>query len=168
MAVGDILLFPPAARTGQRALLGPKDIESQDSAEPIFTVGGLYENAGKVYMYVKFDNGAGNVAAVRGQACYVDTAMSWSPHTGVATVTSDVSDAVPANTLAICVGVFVNAITDGNYGFIQVAGVHVDALNSAAAAGDRLIVTTTDGSLDNATAGGDIVEYVGIALEIPA
>lgn len=169
MATGDILLFCPAANaTGARILYGPADVEARDDVDPAFTVGGLYAINGKTYMYVKFDNGVGNVAAVAGQACYVDTALSWTPHTGVATVTSDVSDADPANTAAICVGVFVNAITDGRYGFIQCGGVRTNALNSAAAVGDRLIVTTTDGSLDNATAGGDVVEYVGIALEVPA
>ena len=165
MAVGDVLLFCPVAFAhGPRIVAGPADIESRDDVDPAFTVGGAYAINGKVYTYVKFNNGAGNIAAVAGQAAYIHTAAAWSPHTGLAQVTSDASDALGADGLAIVVGVFRNVITDGQYGFIQSGGVSVDVLNNGEA-GDRLLASSTDGQLNEATAGGDVVEYVGVCLE---
>lgn len=166
MAVGTVLLVCPAARHGIVIGAAPADVEARDDATPQATVGGLYGINGKLYMYVKFDNGTA-VAAVAGKAAYIaDT--TWAPHNGVALVTSDVSAALGVDANAICVGVFVNAITDLQYGFIQVGGVKTGVLSNADAAGQRLIVSSTDGSLAKATAGGDIVEFVAISYAAAA
>lgn len=169
MAVGKVVwMCPVSLATGARAQAGPADVEARDDVDPAFTVGGLYAINGKTYIYIKFNNGAGNIAAVVGQACYTHTLADWDPPNGKAQVTSDVSDAIPANAPAIVIGGFVNVITDGRYGFVQCGGRQAGVLSNANAAGDRLIASTTDGSLAEATAGGDIVEYVAVTLEAAA
>lgn len=170
MATADCLLFPPASNVYPVSLAAPSNVESSDDVDPVTPPGTVVADSknGKRYMYVKFDNGAGNVAAAAGQACYIKTLADWDPPNGKALVTSDVSDSLGGGAPSICVGVFVNVITDGRFGFIQIAGVRANVLTNANAAGDRLIVSTTDGQLNEATAGGDIVEFVGVALEASA
>lgn len=101
---------------------------------------------GKVYQYVKFDNGTGNVASAANAIAYWKTPSS-------VTVTSDVSDS-SANRPA---GVFLGVLTDGYYGWIQKKG-YIAALACSTtltvSIGDAIIVdTAADGKGLKMTAG---------------
>lgn len=67
----------------------------------------------ETYRYVKFDNGAGNVAAAAGALCYRGTTAA-----NVWDVTSDVSDVDSA----FAVGVFQSVLTDAYYGWVKTKG----------------------------------------------
>jgi hypothetical protein len=97
-----------------------------------FPVHTIREEDGKTYRYVKFDNGAGNVAAVAGNLCY------WTATSG--TVTSDESDSsIPA-------GIFMAVLTDGSWGWIQTRGLAtVNNEGTDIALGAAMIASSTDG-----------------------
>lgn len=85
-------------------------------------LGQIFEQDGKCYRLVKFSNGTGNVACVVGGAAYWEDKSAWL-------VTSDITDQeASANSGA---GGFVDVLTDGYYGLIQIGGdqtgVKVDA-----------------------------------------
>ena len=105
-------------------------------------LGEIITHRGKTYQYVKFDNGVGNVAAVAGQACYWKDLANFL-------VTSDISDSQGGGTeLCLCAGVFLVAMTDLYFGWIQCGGVATGVkLSGAGAAGQALIPSTTDGVL---------------------
>ena len=101
---------------------------------------------GKLYKWVKFDNGAGDVAAVANQVCcyVVDSGYFAS------TVTSDTSVG------GIVAGIFTSVIADGEYGWIQIKGaatlaIAIESSNdgspAAAADDDPLCIGDADGTL---------------------
>lgn len=96
---------------------------------------------GKIYKFVLFNNGSGNVAAAVGNFCY------YLAETGVATytVTSDLSDSA-----YIGAGVFQSVPADGEYCWIQVSGpATLTTALTAGADGNALTpVGSTDGTLD--------------------
>jgi len=97
---------------------------------------------GKKYKFVKYDTGAGSVAAVAGNVCYYYLADGYSTNT----VTSDLSDSVN-----IGAGVLMAAPGDGEYGWIQIRGAATvtTALAGPPADGNALTaVGATDGTLD--------------------
>lgn len=116
--------------------------ESSDPVTAVYTVQKfpLYqrrERDGKVYRFVQFDNGSGNVAAVAGNLVY------WTATSGL--VCSDESDwTVPA-------GFLQGVIADQGYGWIQVRGLAT--INTSGdddiALGGILYATTTDGKVEN-------------------
>lgn len=106
--------------TPQITTANPATVNDAAANGPKAILGGKYVWKGNVFRYVKFDNGAGNVAAVVGGAAYWKT-LTPNASTPVWTVTSDASDsAYLANGFA---GLFLNIPTDLNFCFIQVAGV---------------------------------------------
>lgn len=109
---------------------------------PQFTLGAVAETPdGKQYKYVKYDTGAGPVAAVAGNVCYYYTLDGYKNYT----VTSDLSDSIE-----IGAGVLMSAPGDGDYCWIQIRGAAtLTTALTAGADGDPLTPTgATDGTLD--------------------
>ena len=102
------------------------------------------DTAGKIYKYVKYDTGAGPVAAVAGNVAYYYTLDGYKLNT----VTSDLSDSIELGA-----GVLMSAPTDGEYCWIQIKGpALVTTALTAGTDGDPLTPTgSTDGTLDLAT-----------------
>lgn len=96
---------------------------------------------GKVYKFVKYNVGAGSVAAVAGNVCYYYQDEGYSTNV----VTSDVSDSV-----AIGAGVLQAAPADGEYCWIQIRGTATitPALTAGADGNALTAVGATDGTLD--------------------
>lgn len=117
-------------------------------------VGQIYAASdGKVYRFVQYNTGAGAIAAVVGNAVgfYAPGGVS----TGVSNVvTSDVSD-----TAANGAGALMGTPGNGEYGWIQVAGVATitTALVSGADGNALILSGTTDGTLKVAAAVTDTV-----------
>jgi hypothetical protein len=111
---------------------------------------------GRTFMYIRFDNGVGNVPAVAGQACY------WRDLTNFV-VTSDISDSLAGATeLAFCAGVFLYAMNDLSFGWIQCGGVATGVkLSGAGAVGQILIPSTTDGTLTTVATGAVTAAQAG-------
>ena len=146
------------------------DITSRDDVDPALNPGEViswYSGATdgyKTFQYVKFDNGAGNVAAANGALAY------WKDQDAY-TVTSDLSDAIGAGDgwrRNMVAGVFLGVPTDARYTFIQIGGRHSAVLTNAdddILAGDALIAATTDSDVDSVTAGtAPTYRVVGYAL----
>ncbi len=119
-----------------------------------FGLGDLYAaQDGRIYKFVLFNNGSGNVAAVAGNVCYylAETgAETW-------TVTSDLSDSS-----YVGAGVFQSVPADGEYCWVQVKGpATITTALTAGADGNALTaVGSTDGTLDVSLAVTDaIVAY---------
>lgn len=102
-------------------------------------LGMVVEDNGKVYRLVKHDDGAGNVATTAKFVAHWKTRASF-------VVSSDQSDAQAGiNGVA---GGYLGVITDGRYCFIQMGGVQDVLVQAATAAGDTMIGSTTDGTLN--------------------
>ena len=96
---------------------------------------------GLKYRYVKFDNGAGNVAsAAKGLAHWKVLTPTTNPP--VFTVSSDQDDAIA--TIQSVAGVFGGIVTDGNFCFIQISGPAEVTCDTAVTVGDAVIGSTTD------------------------
>lgn len=100
--------------------------------------------AGKVYKFVKYNAGAGSVAAVAGNACYY-YAPSGVSAGAVVEVTSDLSDSA-----GLGAGILQAAIANGSYGWVQIKGnATITPALTAGADGNALTATgATDGTLD--------------------
>lgn len=135
------------------------DIENTNDASQKAPLGILYRHKGAIYRYVKFDDGAA-VAAAAGGVAHWDVL---DPDDGKFTVTSDYSDGVGKNAIA---GVFLNAVTDQYYTWIQVGGV-VDAFVAALTAiGDVMIYNATDLYFDRCAADAAVTGMpFGVAME---
>lgn len=123
------------------------------------TVAELTTSAGtKKYKYVLYDTGAGNVAAVAGNVCYV-YAVSGASAGQITTVTSDLSDSAE-----IGAGVLQSAPTDGQYCWVQIRGsATLNTALTAGADGDPLTPTgATDGTLDVTTASTDHICAIAV------
>lgn len=130
------------------------------SSTPLFTPGTVAANitsAGmKKYKYVKYNSGAGTVAAVAGNIAYY-YAPSGASAGATTEVTSDLSDS--ANLGA---GVLQAVITSGSYGWVQITGpATITPALTAGADGNALTAAgATDGTLDVSAAVTDaIVAY---------
>ena len=108
-----------------------------------------YEN-GNVYKWVKFNNGAGNVASVKGDVAYYYLAGGAQDDE----VTMDLSDSVNVGA-----GVFQAVIADLEFGWIQIKGkaVLTTALTAGADGNALTAVGATDGTLDVSAAVTDAV-----------
>lgn len=114
-------------------------------------LGNVYEAPdGKAYKFVLYDTGAGSVAAVIGQVAYYYLAGGSQD----SVVTSDVSDSVN-----IGAGVLLSAPADGEYCWIQIAGIATltIALTAGADGNALTAVGATDGTLDVSGAVTDAV-----------
>lgn len=127
------------------------------------TIAGNMTSAGlKLYKYVKYNSGAGTVAAVAGNVAYYYAASGASA--GQTTeVTSDLSDSAEVGA-----GVLQAVIASGSYGWIQVTGpATLTTALTAGADGDPLTPTgSTDGTLDVTAAATD--HRCAVALDASA
>ena len=132
------------------------------SEGPEFTLGTVAEvqssSGTKKYRYVKFDNGAGNVASVAGNFAYV-LAVSGASAGETTTVTMDLSDSA-----GVGAGVFQAVIADGGYGWVQISGyATLTTALTAGADGNALTpVGSTDGTLDVSAAVTDHICAIAI------
>ena len=103
-------------------------------------LGQVFEENGKVYRLVQFDNGTGNVASVAGGAAVWKTRASFI-------VSSDGTDSEAA--LNCIAGAFLRVVTDQYYCFVQIGGLQAVVTDTTQAAGTALIApaTTTDQTL---------------------
>lgn len=128
-----------------------------------FNVGDHYDEAnGKVYKFVQYDEGAGSVAAVKGNVAYYYAPGGASAgSTGI--VTSDLSDSA-----ALGAGVLMSAPADGDYCWVQIKGpATLNTALTAGADGNALTaVGATDGTLDVSAAVTDAV--VAFAVDASA
>ena len=109
-----------------------------------FTLGEIGQTSnGKVYKYIKYENGAAAVAGVAGEVAYYAT-VAVGDATGTI-VTSDLSDSD-----SVGAGVLQASLTDGAFGWIQVSGIATLSLAlTAGVDGDALTPTGAgDGTLD--------------------
>jgi len=112
---------------------------------PEFALGTLgLDFQGKIFKYVQYDTGAGAVAGVAGNVAYYYTLDGYKFNK----VTSDLSDSIELGA-----GVLQAAMTDGDYGWVQIKGpATLTPALTAGADGDPLTPTgSTDGTLDVAT-----------------
>lgn len=111
-----------------------------------FTVGQIVTNYdGKRYKMYKFNNGAGNVAAVAGNFAYI-YAVSGASAGETTEVTMDLTDSA-----GVGAGVFQAVIADGSYGWFQISGVAtLTTALTAGADGNALtpVGAGADGTLD--------------------
>lgn len=122
-----------------------------------------FASGGKIYKFVKFNNGAGNVAAVAGNVCYY-YAVSGTSAGQTTEVTMDVTDSG-----GIGAGVFQSVPADGEYCWIQIKGVAtLTTALSAGADGNALtaVGALADGTLDVSGAVTDAV--VAYAIDADA
>lgn len=123
-----------------------------------YTLGETYSVGGKLYKYVLLSGAGGAVNATNGMVAeqYIATGH---------TVTLDRSDSTSSGLGRAPVGVFVGAVTAGNYGFIQIEGIHSavkDAANALALLGKVASHATVDGDAKAVAAYTDIT--IGWAL----
>ena len=121
------------------------------------TVGSTFD--GKQYKYVKFNNGADNVASVAGNVAYY-YAVSGASAGETTEVTMDVTDSG-----GVGAGVFQAVIADGGYGWLQTRGVAtLTTALTAGADGNALtaVGAGADGTLDVSAAVTDFICAVAI------
>ena len=109
-----------------------------------FTLGGIGQtDDGKLYKYVQYEAATAAVAGVAGEVAYYATVAVGDATATI--VTSDLSDSD-----AVGAGVLQAALTDGTFGWVQVAGVATLTIAlTAGADGDALTPTGAgDGTLD--------------------
>jgi hypothetical protein len=116
---------------------------------------------GKIYRYVQFDDGVGNVAAVAAGAAHWKTL---TPASGLLIVTSDQTNAIGGiNTVA---GILGCVVTDQYYTWIQVGGPATVKVQAGTIASDCMIGSTTDLTLDRIASGATHSNNIwGVALD---
>lgn len=112
----------------------------------------------KAYKYVKYNSGAGAVAAAAGNFAYF-YAPSGASAGAYTEVTSDLSDSA-----GVGAGVLQAVIATGGYGWVQVAGVATltTALTAGADGNALTPVGSTDGTLDVSAAVTDHICAIAI------
>jgi len=139
---------------------------SANDATALAPLGILLRHNGKVFRYVKFDDGTDNIAAVNLAVVYWKTLTMPDSDNGIAgvfTVTSDISSAIASGVNNVA-GVLGCVVTDGYYTWIQVGGV-CDALTAASTAAGDGCVHGTDKTFGRAVAGSFVNQAFGIALD---
>lgn len=122
------------------------DVNAVYSDLSYFRLGTLGQDFdGKIYKFVQYDTGAGNIAAVAGKVTYYYLEDGYKNNV----VTSDLSDSIE-----IGAGVLQSAPADGEYCWVQIRGAAtLNLALTAGSDGDPLTPTgSTDGTLDLATA----------------
>ena len=130
-----------------------------------FPLGAKYSNGGKAYRYVKYSVGSNNVASVAGYLAY----MCYSGTTTVPdwTVSCDYNSSTTiVTTYNWGVGFMMAVLTDGTFGWIQTAGYGDNALLTTGnvAAGETLIASAANGTVDGVAAGALADRALGFAL----
>lgn len=137
----------------------PRTVNDATQKAPM---GAVIRWKGNKYMYVKFNNGQGNVAAVANGVVHWMTGL-FDPATKLFTVTSDQTDAIAGrNSVA---GIIGNIVTDGNYTWIQITGVSSCKVTATTDLGDCLVGSATDLVLQEGpvTYTPDLMQF-GVAL----
>tara|TARA_Y100001938_G_C8036438_1_gene403605 strand:+ start:63 stop:530 length:468 start_codon:yes stop_codon:yes gene_type:complete len=132
-------------------VLGIDPTEVHDSAQFLLGQhGAVVGSPSKVYKYVQYDTGSAGAAGVAGEACYYYTLDGYKNNQ----VTSDLSDSVE-----IGAGILQAAMTDGQFGWIQIRGAATMTIAlTAGSDGDPLTPTgAADGTLDVSAAATDNV-----------
>lgn len=108
-------------------------------------IGAIRREGPDTYKWVKYDSGAGPVAAVAGNVCYYTADDVADKGYENSVVTSDLSD---SNNIGA--GVLMAAIPNDNWGWIQIKGYAVitTALTAGADGNALTPVGATDGTLD--------------------
>lgn len=121
----------------------------------VLSTSGLQE---RKYKYVKYNSGAGTIAAVAGNFCYYYAPGGVSAGS-TTEVTSDLSDSA-----GVGAGVLQAVIATGGYGWIQIAGyATLTTALTAGADGNALTpVGSTDGTLDVSAAVTDHIAAIAI------
>lgn len=149
---------------GKRICIADADAASWS----LSSVGTLF---GGVYQLVQLSSAATTANAVRGCAAFTQDGVSNAGSQGYV-----VTDESHADAVGLIGGVFLNTITPGNFGFIQVHGKATVKYNAAVTdttVGDVVIVKGAgDGTFDAlaaATAVTDVVmaKFVGLAIQAP-
>ena len=128
-------------------------------------VGAIRFEGNKVYKWVKFNNGAGDVASIAGDVAYYYGVSGDAVTGGYENneVTMDRTDAF------LAAGVFQAIIADGSFGWIQIKGpATLTQALTAGADGNKLthVGASADGALDVAAAVTD--GHVAIATDASA
>jgi len=147
-------------------VIGTKLTAVRTSTEgPEFAVGTVTTSAdgSKRYKYVKYNDGAGTVAAVAGNFVY-NYAVSGASAGAYTEVTSDLTDSG-----LIGMGVLQAVIADGGYGWIQTAGYAVLAqtIEDTPTDGGPLtaVGAATDGAISTVAAGAATSFCCGVAID---
>lgn len=128
-----------------------------DDEIPTMGVGEFYRHAGRTYQYVRFNNGAGNVASVAGRAAY------WRDSSAFEVTMDKTDNEAGAAVAAGCAGIFLGVVTDLRYTLIQTGGTRATVrLNGAGAAGNKVHAPAadTDGTLTTVTFAGAAGEAI--------
>lgn len=121
---------------------------------------------GKKFRFVRYNSGAGAIAAVAGQVGYYVSGGTTDAIQDEVTMDYDSNAAGTAITMTEApAGFFQAALTDGTYGFIQVSGwSEIAALTDGnVAAGNRCSIGTTDGEIIPLADGTPPLPVVGTA-----
>lgn len=145
---------------GSRISLGPKEVRYDSATGTLF---------GGIYMYVQAKAGS-SASPARGTIAFWDVTATESLY--VVTADAKPTTAIPT----LVAGVFLNAITPGNYGWIQVAGrasVLFDSAITAAAAGNWVTAKVSAAVASTADVGAaagvvTLAAYLGVAETLPA
>ncbi len=128
------------------------------------SVGDHYEAAGgKIYKFVKFNNGVGNVAAIVGGAAYY-YAVSGASAGQTTEVTMDVTDSG-----GIGAGIFQSIPADGEYCWLQIKGPATMLVALTAGADGNALTAVgagADGALDVSAAVTDAVVAYAIDASV--
>ena len=111
---------------------------------PAFTLGEIGQTSdGKVFKYIKYENGAAATAGVAGEVTYYAKVA-----VGDATATIVTSDLTDSDSVGA--GVLQASLTDGTFGWVQVSGLATLSIAlTAGVDGDALTPTGAgDGTLD--------------------
>lgn len=129
-------------------------------------VGAIRFEGNNIYKWVKFNNGAGDVASIAGDCAYY-YGVSGDAVTGGyenSVVTMDRTDA-----FGLGAGIFQAVIADGEYGWLQIKGpaTLTQALTSGADGNALTIVGAgADGAIE--VVGADVEAAIGYATDISA
>jgi len=151
---------------GKRIVLA--DVDGPDWS--LASVGTLF---GGIYQLVQVDSAATGANIFTGAAAFLlDTAAGGAANSGSNNYV--VTDSAHALGTSHCVGVFLNAITPGNFGFIQISGkasvLYGAAIASASLAATVLAASATAGAFDNVVAaitGITLAQAIGVPIQVP-
>lgn len=115
---------------------------------------------GKIYKYIQYEAGTGSVAGTAGAVVVYNGVTGHEDNK----VTKDYSDG------SVVAGVLVAAMTDGQYGWMQIKGFCTlgIAFTSAPVDGQPIKKGTADGAATESTISGnaeDYVQNIGIAID---
>jgi hypothetical protein len=128
-----------------------------------FWLGAVYETRYAKFVFVKYDDGDGNVAGTAGLLCYQigSASTDYAPFV----VTCDYNSATVVALLQSSVGILQATLADGEYGWAQFEGFGQKDITTdgSVTVGSRLMAGSADGTVVNHDAGAKL--DIGVALE---